>query len=511
MSGREIVVTLDSGGSGAKAHAFDAAGGGHLASSSSAYPPAGEDPGLFDPDGWWAAAVRSLHLLIERLGEPAGSFAGMVVSAVRIPAVLLDRRGEPAGPSILNTDRRGERALSELLAAIDPEELYALTGHWPTPKLGLAKLLWVRAQLPELWQRTATVLQLHDWFAYRLCGVIASEPSSAAMSQLLAVDGMSWAAEVLDAAGIDVSLLPELVPAGTPLGGVRADVASATGLPAGLPVHAGGGDTHVSVVCAGGATPGPVVVAGTTAPALVAVSELPPLRQRFPLFASKHVLAGHYALESNAGLTAGVLEALHGLDELSGDGLAAALVGRGFELVLAPGALDVLSGNPFFSPEQWSNWPPPTVVGLRPFHSGADVRRAGLIGVAYAVRGVVETLDRCCGTTSSPLVLTGGMSASHDWDQLVADVCRREVLVRPLEAIAGLAGAVLVSGRDPDEVVASVPERRFSQRTGTQAYEEGYRTYLERYRAALEHQRAVGAVGMSHGVPTAAGVGAGKC
>jgi sugar (pentulose or hexulose) kinase len=223
-----------------------------------------------------------------------------------------------------------------------------------------------------------------------------------------------------------------------------------------------------------------------------------------------HVLAGHYALESNAGLTAGVLEALHGLDELSGDNLAAALVGRGFELELAPGALAVLSGNPFFSPEQWSNWPPPTVVGLRPFHSGADVRRAGLIGVAYAVRGVVETLDRCCGTTSSPLVLTGGMSASRDWDQLMADVCRREVLVRPLEAIAGLAGAVLASGRDPDEVVASVPERRFSPDRHP-AYEEGYRTYPWRYRAALEHQRAVGAARLSHGVPTAAGVRAGKC
>ena len=491
MNRREIVVTLDTGGSGAKAQAFDVAGGGHLASTSSPYPPAGEDAGLFDPKGWWATAVKSLRSLADCLGERAASFAGVMVSAIRIPAVLLDRHGEPVGPSILNSDRRGEPALGELMAAIGPEKLYALTGHWPTPKLGLAKLLWVRTQLPELWQRTATVLQLHDWFIYRLCGVMASEPSSAAMSQLLAVDGTSWASEVLDAAGITPSLLPELVPAGTRVGGLSAEVASATGLPAGLPVHAGGGDTHVSAVCAAGACSGPVVIAGTTAPAQVAVSELPPLQQRSPLFTSAHVLAGHYALESNAGVTGGVLAALQGLDGLSGDKLAAALVGRGFELEPAPGALDVLSGNPFFSPEPWSNWPPPTVVGLRPSHSGADVRRAGLVGVAYAVRGVVETLDRSCGTISLPLVLTGGMSANYGWDQLVAEVCRREVLVRPLEAIAGLAGAVLVSGRDPDEAVASVPERRFSP-SGDPACEEGYRTYLDRFSAAIERQRTVG-------------------
>jgi xylulokinase len=491
VSAREIVVTLDSGGSGAKAHAFDAGGDGHLASTASAYPAPRGDPGLFDPEEWWTAAALSLRLLVERLGEPAGSFAGITVSAIRTPIVLLDRHGEPAGPSILNTDRRGERALDEVVAAVGAEELYALTGHWPAPELGLGKLLWARAQFPEVWQRTAAVLQLHDWFVYRLCGVVASEPSSAAMSQLLVVDGTRWAAEVLGAARVRASLLPELVPAGTRLGGLAGDIASATGLPAGLPVHAGGGDTHISALSAAGTSQCPVAVAGTTAPAQVAVTELPPAGQRFPLFTSAHVLAGRYALESNAGATAGVLARLQGVDELSGDNLAAALVGRGFELEPAPGQLDVLSGNPFFSPEQWSERPPPTVVGLCPSHSGADVRRAGLVGVAYALRGVVATLDRCCGTSSLPLVLTGGMSTNHGWDQVVAEVCRREVLVRPLEAVAGLAGAVLILGSTPNEVAKSVPEHSFFP-SGASDFEEGYRTYLDRYRAASARQLATG-------------------
>lgn len=491
MRTREIVVTLDSGGSGAKAHAFDVAGGGHLASTEATYPEPSGDPGLFDPEEWWETAALSLHRLVEQLGGPARSFAGITVSAVRIPTVLLDRHGAPVGPSALNTDRRGERALGEVVAAIGAEELYALTGHWAAPELGLGKLLWARSALPELWGRTATVLQLHDWFVYRLCGVIASEPSSAAMSQLLAVEGTRWVAEVLDASGFSPSLLPGLVPAGTHLGGLAPDAARATGLPAGLPVHTGGGDTHVSVLSAAGASPCPVVVAGTTAPAQVAVEGLAPAGERFPLFTSAHVLAGHYALESNAGMTGGMLARLHNLDELSGEHLARALVGRGFELEPAPGQLDVLSGNPYFSPEPWSAWPQPTVVGLRPSHSGADVRRAGLAGVAFALRGVVETLDRCCGTSSLPLVLTGGMSTNHDWDQFVADVCKREVRVRPLGAVAGLGGAVLITGCPPDELVASVPELRFRPSAHSDL-EEGYGTYLERYRTASVRLHATG-------------------
>ena len=453
------------------------------------YAPPGGDPGLFDPEHWWAAALVALRALVEQLSAAPADFAGITVSAIRIPAVLLDRHGELAGPSILNTDRRGEWALDELVAAVGADVLYAITGHWPTPKLGLAKLLWTRSRLPELWRSTTKVLQLHDWFVYRLCGAIVSEPSSAAMSQLLAVEDGRWAAEVLAAAGIDAGLLPDLVPAGTCVGQLQAEVAAAVGLPTGLPVHAGGGDTHVSALAAAGLAASPAIVAGTTAPAQVAVDHLPAVAERFPLFVSPHLIPGHYALEANAGTTAGVLAALEGLEELSGEALAAALTGRGLELeVGADEPLCVLSGNPFFGPREWSSWAQPTVVGLRPAHSGRDVLRAGLEGVCYALRGVLETLDERCATAGEPLVLTGGMSAEPSWAQLLADVCGREVLVRPPEQIAGLAGAVLVSGADAGAAVATVEPRRFVPRT-EQRGDDAYRAYRDHFRRGQERQR----------------------
>ena len=64
------------------------------------------------------------------------------------------------------------------------------------------KLLWARAANPSAWRTTRWVLQLHDWFIYRLSGVVASEPSSAAMSQMLDISQGRWADTLLGALGI---------------------------------------------------------------------------------------------------------------------------------------------------------------------------------------------------------------------------------------------------------------------------------------------------------------------
>jgi xylulokinase len=246
-----VVVTLDVGGSAAKASAYDAARKVCLGSTAVPYPPnTGQDPGMFDPDGWWLAAVGALRDLQQLVGEPAGRYLAITVSAIRIPFVPLDAQGNAVMPGLLNRDRRATPQVADLTAAIGADELYRITGHWPAPEFGLPKLLWLRDSYPDAWRATQTVLQLHDWFVYRLSGVLASEWSSAAMSQMIDVRNGGWAAGVLAALNIPESLLPELRRAGAPAGRLLPDVARASGFAAGTPVHIGGGDTHMSSLSA---------------------------------------------------------------------------------------------------------------------------------------------------------------------------------------------------------------------------------------------------------------------
>jgi xylulokinase len=455
-SDASIVVTLDIGGSAAKASAYDAARPASLGHAAAPYPrpAAGADPGLFDPQSWWRAALTALRDLREQLGEPAGRYLGITVSAIRIPFVLVDAGGEPVMPGLLNKDRRAQPYVGPAAAALGAERLYELTGHWPAPEFGLPKLLWARAAYPQAWRAARTILQLHDWFILRLSGTRASERSSAAMSQLVDVAAGTWAASLLDALDVPAGLLPGFIPAGGRAGGLLPVVARETGFAAGTPVHAGGGDTHMSALSAGAGAGIPVVVAGTTAPSVLAVPAARlaqiPARGLFPLLVSEHVVAGQRVLETNAGATGSVAALLAGLEPAAGDELARALAQRGFAVTAGAAGepLTVLAGHPFFGPDGWAAAPPPTVIGLRGTDRGADVYQACLAGISLALRATVGCLLRQSGAAPEFIAVTGGMSTSPAWTQLLADVTGVPVRVRPLEAISGRAGAVLVTGEE---------------------------------------------------------------
>jgi xylulokinase len=499
-----IVVTLDIGGSAAKASGYDAARRVSLGTIAVRYPAAaaGQDPGMFDPDGWWHAAVGALRGLRELIDQPNGSYLGVTVSAIRIPFVLLDAGGEAVMPGLLNRDRRAAGQVTKLTSAIGAAEVYRTTGHWPAPEFGLPKLLWVRDSFPDAWRATRTVLQLHDWFIYRLSGVLASELSSAGMSQLIDFSGRTWAREVLRALGIPQYLLPGLRQAGTLAGPMRAEVADATGFARGTPVYIGGGDTHMSAVSAGPARQGavgpgragPVIVAGTTAPVVLLEpsSELPRDQSSlFPLLLSRHVIAGMTAVEANAGPTGGIADQFADLPDKPGE-LGPALVDRGLRLADTGQGdeLVVLAGNPFFSPEGWERVPPPTVIGLRDQHSTTDLRQACLRGICYAIRSVLDHVAERRGTDGQPVTLTGGMSRNAEWSQLLADVLGRPVTVPSLERIAGRAGACLVAGAGGAEVSSAHDDERAHGRTaalGRGDRAPDWRTFIPNPEAAAAH------------------------
>jgi xylulokinase len=488
MTEPSVVVTLDIGGSAAKATAYDITMRATLATTAAPYPPAtgDSDPGLFDPSAWWASAVQALSSLVTALGLNGHRYLGLTVSAIRIPFVLVDGSGCPTAPGLLNKDRRAGRQVGELTKEFGADAVYELTGHWPAPEFGLPKLLWARQNWTDAWSSSTTVLQLHDWFVFQLSGAKVSEPSSAAMSQMVDVAEATWAAPLLTALDIPLQRFPELRDAGSVAGGLQTEVARATGLPAGLPVHVGGGDTHLSALSTGFSQDVvPVVVAGTTAPVQIVLDAPRSPKECFPLLRSPGVLPGQWVLESNAGPTGGVIDELVPLGNLGGEQLEAALVSSHFVIAENNGApLTVLIGNPCFGPVGWQDALPPTVIGLRRAHSGQDVHTAALEGSCYAITSMLSCLQEASGERPPFVVATGGMSTSHEWCQLLADVSGQQVRVRPLSRVAGVAGAVLVAGdtglaaEDEDEVLVYEPGS-----TVASGHLEGHSRYERIYQA----------------------------
>jgi xylulokinase len=491
-----IVITLDIGGSGVKASAYDARRSVNVASVIARYPADPDaEPGTFSPDMWWSSAVQGCRALADRIGAAGGEYLGITVSAIRIPFVLIDRDREVVLPSLLNRDRRAEGQVHALIRDLGEQPLYETTGHWAAPEFGLPKLLWIRQTYPDAWRAVGTILQLHDWFVYKLSGVLVSEPSSAAMSQMMDIKAGGWAGDMLAALDVPVSMLPPMRPAGASAGTLRPEVAARTGLPSGLPVHVGGGDTHLSALAAGALTePIPVVVAGTTGPAQLALPRgdgSGGFAGYHPLLVSEQPLTRNWVLESNAGPTGEIVDRLADFLAATGEELRAALVAQGFDLRPDPAQeadLLVLTGNPCFGPDGWKVWPPPAVIGLRPSHHGADVRQAALRGTCLAFAAIVAQLRERSASDPEAIVAAGGMSASQAWNAMLADAAGRPVRVRPPDRLAGLAGAALVAGPnvlaalDQMEATVYLPSRP----------EPALGRYVEQFRAA---QRRAGTGG----------------
>ena len=481
----EIVVTLDIGGSGVKAGCFDLSGGVATTATVVPYPSADtEDEGTFDPNVWAETAIAALAQLVARCSALPHHYLGITVSAIRIPFVLLDADQRVVGPSLLNRDRRALPIVNDLVASIGHRKLHSTTGHWGAPEFGLPKLAWIQRTYPAAWEQVRTIIQLHDWFIFRLCGAIASEASSAAMSQMMDISAGTWAYDLLASeCGVRGEMMPEFAAAGTQAGGLLRTVADQAGLPAGLPVHLGAGDTHMSALAAGGQTSGcPVVVAGTTGPTQLSVESAANLDTWFPLLVSSLPGTTGWALESNAGPTGEIVDRLNDLTELSGTSLQAALAARGFAVDYAGDhsePLTVLAGNPFFGPSGWRVWPAPAVFGLAPRHTGADLLDAARSGTCLAFSEVLNQLSSAFEFRGDMVIATGGMSRSATWSQALADVTGRSVLVREPDQVSGLAGAALVAGISVESALRHLEPARYTpdptRYADLQRSAEGYR------------------------------------
>ena len=297
------VLALDGGGSSVKASVVALADGsvvGTLTHAVSRQP--SRDPSARSSILGTGGARSPRAPATAVAAAPGATVKAVVCTGMRIPFVLVDDAGAEVRPGILNHDRRGADLLDAVRAAAGPACTSApATGRLPSS--ASASSPGSRATSPSNSRGRGTCCSSTTGWSSGSPGAVVSEPSSAAMSGALDLASGGWASDLLAALGVDPGLFPPLVRAGTEVGGVRPEVASAIGIAAGTPVLAGGGDTHMSCLGIGHAGPGDItVVAGSTTPVMLASAD-PPLDAVEQPVVSPHVFPGMWAAETNAGAT----------------------------------------------------------------------------------------------------------------------------------------------------------------------------------------------------------------
>jgi len=251
---------LDLGTSSAKAVVTDT-GGRVLAQASAGYAVNSEQAGYAesDPGDWWSAvracAREAVDAAVRAGSRAGGSTGGARPAAIGLSGqmhglVLTSADGEALRPALLWADSRATGALAAY-RRLEPAALARLANPL-APGMTGPLLMWVAEHEPGTYRDARWALAPKDWLRGRLTGEIHAEPSDASASLLYDVPGDRWDLDVARALGLDAALLAPVLPsAGAPAGHLTAAAAAELGLPAGIPVAAGAGDTAAAALGSG--------------------------------------------------------------------------------------------------------------------------------------------------------------------------------------------------------------------------------------------------------------------
>ena len=227
-----------------------------------------------DAQALWHATLEALRDALAGTDRPS-RIRGLAVASVGEAGVLLDARGEPMAPVMAWYDTRPATDLEAFYARIDAARLHAITGLCPDPTFTLPKLLWLKANAPQILARAEAWQSISGWLSARLCGAQAMDFSLASRTLALDLEGRSWSREILEAAGIDAALFGAPAPAGTCLGRLLPDIAAATGLDPGCVVAVAGHDHLCGLLAVDADAPGVLMNSLGTAEALILVVDRP--------------------------------------------------------------------------------------------------------------------------------------------------------------------------------------------------------------------------------------------
>ncbi|NLF32994.1 MAG: rhamnulokinase [Planctomycetes bacterium] len=145
-------------------------------------------------------------------------------------AGLLNEYGELLSPVYCYRDHRLDDVRDELSNVLSPRELFDITGLPSQPFYLLNQLFWLKCNRPDLLAMTRCVVPIGSLLQYHLCGSTAAEQTWMAVQELTMAGTADYDDRLLEAAGVDRSILPEVVAPGTVVGLLRPDLAEATGL-----------------------------------------------------------------------------------------------------------------------------------------------------------------------------------------------------------------------------------------------------------------------------------------
>jgi len=449
-----------------------------------------------DPEKIWRSTKHVIRQVALNTKKDPIQAIGLSVLGEAVTPIGKD--GKPLYNSITAVDRRSIEETRWLERNLEKKHLFQITGMPPHPSYSISKILWIKNNRPDIFEKTWKFLLYEDFILHKLGIEPAIDYSLAARTMAFNIHTKDWSSEILQKIGIDKSMFAKAYPSGEVVGKINPLIAKKLGLSTKTVAVLGGHDQPVSALGAGIIEEGKATDTCGTVECVTCISDkldLPEARLTYSYATYPYVVEGKFVTIAYF-YTAGALLKWY-RDNFAFEERKIARKEKKdiYEVIIGqtgddPSPLLLLphfmgSGTPWFDPLSKG-----AIVGLTLGTDRRDIVKAILDSVGYELRVNLEFLEKS-GVKVKLLHAIGGGARSEKWLQIKADITGR--VFRSLKIPdAACLGAAILAGRGIG-VFSSVKEgiqemvrykKEFIPRRERQKrYENKYRVYRRLYKA----------------------------
>lgn len=493
------IIGVDIGTSGTKTVLFDE-GGKVIASKTIEYPMYQPKNGYAeqDPHDWANAAINTIKAVMTISGVNKDDVKGIGLSGQMHGLVMLDKDNEVIRPSIIWCDQRTANEVEEMNAKLGREKLIEITANPALTGWTAAKILWVKNNEPENYERCRHILLPKDYIRFVLTHEYATEVSDASGMQLLNVAKRDWSDEVISTLGLDKSMLGKVYESCEVTGHLTKEMAELTGLNESTIVVGGAGDNAAAAVGTGVVEDGKafttigtsgVVFAHTSKMSIDKLGRVHTCCAAVPN--SWHVMG----VTQGAGLSLkwfrdNFCEAEKETAKLMNVDPYYLMDKQADTVAIGANRLLYL---PYLMGERTPHLDPDArgvFFGLSAMHTKKDMLRAVMEGVSYSLRDCVEVFKQM-DINVSDMMACGGGGSSPLWRQMLADLYNcpvktassKEGPALGVALLAATGAGIYSSVPEACKAVCKVDKVQNPIVENVPKYEECYQLYTEIYPA----------------------------
>jgi xylulokinase len=441
-----------------------------------------------NPQDWWRLAVQDIRVALQQAGCRGTDVAAVAVTGQMQGVVPLRADGTLVVDwAQIWCDKRGGECCETLVDEVDVAWLRRIGGNRVNTSLTSVKIMWLKKYRREIYDAAAVFLCPKDYVTYRLTGVRGTDYSDASGTLLLNTETLGWSREVAQVLGVELEKLPPIHRSSEVIGEVTTGSAEATGLGAGTPVVAGGGDFPCAMLAAGALEPGAACESAGTSSVLAVCVPAPLLGDVVGNF--RHVVDSWLAVGNVDTAGASLRWFADSLLVTAGESNPYDVIER--EAATVSAGCDGL----FFLPYLLGERTPAdfrtrgVFLGLTPQHTRGHMARAIMEGVCFGLTPALNAISANDGVSVGEVSVAGGGAKSSLWQQIRADVYRRPVKTLR-EQEGSMLGAALLAGmgagfykdpRTPLKELVGVERTYLPDTIRGEVYHQLIRRYWEAY------------------------------